>query len=104
MIILNIVVSDQEVGEQLIKVLLADKYAVSVQMDEEKQHLAKAGSALQIRESFKISFITKALLYKEIESKVYAFLGDKLKMIYSIPISQMNEGYADLLRENIVKS
>lgn len=104
MIILNIVVSDKKAGEKLIEVLLENKYAMSIQLDEEKQHVANATSELQKRDSFKISFITKALLYKEIEKKVYAFLGKNLKMIYSIPISQMNDEYADHLRENIKKS
>lgn len=104
MIILNIVVSDKQDGERLIEILLEKKYAVSVQMDEEKQHVANAVTVLLKRDSFKISFITKALLYKEIERELNEFLGDKLKMIYSIPVSQMNEDYAKFLKDQIKKS
>jgi|GEM_PF-1038561 uncharacterized protein involved in tolerance to divalent cations len=104
MIILNIVVSDKKKGEQLIELLLKKKYAMSVQLDEEKQHVANDATVLLKSDSFKISFITKALLYKEIEKEVYDFLEDKLKMIYSIPVSQMNEEYAETLRDKIKKT
>ena len=77
---------------------------MSVQLDEEKQHVANDATVLLKSDSFKISFITKALLYKEIEKEVYDFLEDKLKMIYSIPVSQMNEEYAETLRDKIKKT
>ena len=87
-----------------MKILLSNKYAISIQIDEEKQYVVGNNSTIEKNESFKISFITKALLYKEIELKVYEFLEKKLKMIYSIPVSQMNEEYAETLRDKIKKT
>ncbi|HRH12028.1 MAG TPA: hypothetical protein PLU73_10960 [Bacteroidia bacterium] len=104
MIILNIVVSEKKAGEELVKFLLLNKYAISIQIDEEKQYVVGSSSVVEKNESFKISFITKALLYKEIEVKVYELLEKKLKMIYSIPVSQMNEEYAETLRDKIKKT
>lgn len=45
---------------------------------------------------------TKALLYSKIEKRVSELMGTKQPNIFSMPITQINHFYQDILREGVV--
>lgn len=103
MIIMNIITRHQEVAKQIIDQLLKKRLAYSVQLDEEKYNVLRDEGVIEQERNYKINFITKAMLYKQIESHIMEEAGDQDLIVYSIPVSQMNDRYSEFLRSYLVK-
>ncbi|MBL7896319.1 MAG: hypothetical protein JNK50_13565 [Bacteroidia bacterium] len=101
MILLNIITKKEEEIEKLIEHVLKNKFTKSVQLDHEIFfNLDETGKIIEIKTP-KISFITKALLYKEIEDSVFGIIHHEEIIIYAIPVGSMNEQYGNELRKFI---
>lgn len=97
MILLNVITKDEKVLDTIIQQVLEHKFSKSVQLDHEVNFYLH-GSEIREIKTPKVSFITKALLYKEIEELLFDIAGSHNITIYSIPIGQMNEAYANEIR------
>lgn len=97
MILLNVITKDEKVLDTIIKKVLEHKYSKSVQLDHEVNFYLNGSEVSEIKTP-KVSFITKALLYSEIENMLFEIAGSHNITIYAIPIGQMNETYANEIR------
>ncbi len=98
MIVLNIITKNISEIETIMKEIITNRFAQSVQLDHEVKHILINGKLSELKTP-KISFITKALLYNEIETFLHHKFPTTDFMIYSIPISQMNLEHSNKLRE-----
>lgn len=103
MIIFNVITKDRAHAEQIMQHLLHEKYAETVQLDLESINFFENNQVI-MRSSIKLSFITKALLYKDIEDAIEKLFPKHDFLIYSIPITQMNDVYANELRTYLRKA
>lgn len=101
MVIFSVIVHKENLAEKVMHLVLENKYAKSVQLDSEQKNFYDEHGKLEVKQTTKLSFLTKALLYKEIESRLIQEFGDAELVIYSVPISQMNEKYMQQLRSFI---
>ncbi len=96
MILFNIIQSDDKKAEEISTFLINQHYALHTHVD--------VNSILTLdskKQTIRLFFITKALLYSTIEKDVKAhFLSDDL-VIYATPVSHINEEFAELLRMKI---
>jgi len=98
MIILTVITKKEEEVPLVMEHILENKYAKSVQLDHEVNHFLNDKKQLTAVKTPKLSFISKALLYKDIESSLFNRFGKDHFIIYSEPVGQMNEDYGNELR------
>lgn len=98
MIILSVITKKEQEVPMVIAHLLENNYAKSVQLDEETNYYLNNDKQLTKIKTPKLSFITKALLYKDIESSLFKKFGQDHFTIYSVPVGQMNDDYGNELR------
>ena len=96
MIILDIILQDELKAENISSFLIEHKYAIQTHIDT-NTIITQIGHKKTIR----LFFITKALLYSEIESRVKELFFSEDMIIYATPISHINEEFGELLRRNI---
>lgn len=98
MIILSVITKKEEEVPLVMEFLLENNYAKSIQLDHEINYFLTEGRRSATAKAPKLSFITKALLYREIESSLFKRFGQDHFTIYSVPVGQMNEEYGNELR------
>lgn len=97
MIIFNIVQSDKARLPELSAYLMERRYALQTHMDVNTVYTTEG-----VKETVRLFFVTKALLYSTIEQDVKRkFYVDDM-VIYATPISHINEEQAELLRARLV--
>lgn len=104
MVIFSVIVHNENLVEDVMHLLLENKYAKSVQLDREIKNYYDKDKEIEIEQTTKLSFVTKALLYKEIETSLIDKFGDDELIVYAVPISQMNEKHIHELRTYIKAS
>lgn len=98
MIILSVITKKKEEVPLVMDFLLENNYAKSIQLDQEINYFLTDDRRQANVKTPKLSFITKALLYKEIESSLFKRFGQDHFIIYSVPVGQMNEDFGNELR------
>lgn len=96
MIIFNIVQSDSVKAEEISNYLINEKYAVHTHID-----VNEISTPISKKQTIRLFFITKALLYSEIEKQIISLFHSNEMMIYATPISHINEEFGEILRKNI---
>ena len=96
MIILDIILQDEIKAAEISSFLIDKKYALQTQIDTNTV-LTKNGQKKTIR----LFFITKALLYSNIEHDVKKNFFSEGMIIYASPVSHINEEFGELLRKGI---
>ncbi len=93
MILFNVIQNDEKKAEEMSSFLIEKEYALQTHID--------VNSLLTIdskRKTVRLFFITKALLYSNIEKEIKEnFFSDDM-IIYATPISHINEEYGEMLR------
>lgn len=93
MILFNVIQNDEKKAEEMSSFLIQKEYALQTHID--------VNSLLTIdskRKTVRLFFITKALLYSNIEKEIKEnFFSDDM-IIYATPISHINEEYGEILR------
>ena len=96
MILFNIIQSDEYKAEQISSFLIQNQYAIQVHIDVNSSITFNSK-----KNTVRLFFITKALLYSDIEKKITThFLTDDL-IIYATPISHISENFGETLRSKI---
>ncbi|MBK9283271.1 MAG: divalent cation tolerance protein CutA [Sphingobacteriaceae bacterium] len=101
MITFHIISSHEDEAKEIAREILVAKYALHMQLDQERKMILNNNGELMDTVNYKLSFITKALLYSEIELFVKEIVKGKFVYMYSLPISQMNVEHSAYLRENL---
>ncbi len=101
MVIFSVIIHNENIVEDVMHVVLKNKYAKTVQLDREVKNYYDKNNELDIEQTTKLSFITKALLYKEIETVLFEKFGEENLIVYAVPVGQMNEKYTSELRNYI---
>jgi len=96
MIVLDIILDDEETAARISSFLIEEKYAFQTHIDT-NTILTLQGKKQTIR----LFFITKALLYNTIESEVKKKFFSPEMIIYATPVSHINVEFGDILRKNI---
>lgn len=96
MIIFNIIQDNESLAEQMSMFVIEKNYAIQTHVDVNTVITSK-GKAQTIR----LFFITKALLYDEIEKEIKVKFYKEGMLIYADPVSHINEEFGDLLRKQI---
>lgn len=96
MIIFNIVQSDKAKLPELSAYLMQKKYALQTHVDVNTIYTAEG-----TKETIRLFFVTKALLYSTIEQDVKNKFYTEDMVIYATPISHINEEHAALLRSGL---
>lgn len=99
MIVFSVITKKEDDVVKIMNLILKQKYAQSVQLDHEVKHILNSKNELEIIKTPKLSFITKALLYSEIEDCLLTNFSEENLIVYSTPISQMNKEHSSVLRD-----
>lgn len=93
MILFNVIQNDEKKAEEMSSFLIQKEYALQTHID--------VNSLLTIdskRKTVRLFFITKALLYSNIEKEIKENFFSEDMIIYATPISHINEEYGEMLR------
>jgi len=96
MIIFDIILDNEETAGIISTFLIKEKYAFQTHIDT-NTILTLQGKKQTIR----LFFITKALLYSKIESEVKKKFFTPDMIIYATPVSHINEEFGEILRKSI---
>ncbi len=96
MINFNIIQSDAKVAEQMSTFLIKNNYALQTHIDTNKI-LTLDGE----RNTIRLFFITKSLLYSTIEKSITDNYYSEELIIYATPVSHISEALGEQLRINI---
>lgn len=96
MILCTIVQENEEKAKEIAEYLLQEKLAFNSYFESKTQYEMQ-----NLKNVVKLNFVTKALLFSTIEKALKNRFKDIPMIIYSTPVSQVNEEYADLLRQKI---
>lgn len=96
MIVIDIIQEDEKKAGDVSAFLIANRYALQTHIDTNTILTAK-GQMKTVR----LFFITKALLYAQIEREVKEHFFSKDMIIYASPVSHINEEFGELLRTSI---
>lgn len=96
MILFNIIQSDEKKAEEMSSFLIEERYALQTHID--------VNTILTVdsrKKTIRLFFITKALLYSNIEKDIKdRFFSDDM-IIYATPISHINEEFGEIHRAKI---
>jgi uncharacterized protein involved in tolerance to divalent cations len=96
MIVIDIIQEDEKKAGEISAFLIEQRYALQTHIDT-NTILTASGQKRTIR----LFFMTKSLLYNEIERRVKEKYFSPEMIIYASPVSHMNEEFGELLRSNI---
>ena len=96
MIVLDVILNDEETAGRISSFLIEQKYAFQTHIDV-NTILTLHGQKQTIR----LFFITKALLYSIIESELKSKFFSPGMIIYATPVSHINEEFGEVLKKNI---
>ena len=96
MILFDIILQDEEKASKISDFLIDENYALQTHIDT-NTILTKTGK----KETIRLFFITKALLYNTIEAEIKKRFFSNDMLIYATPVSHINEEFGELLRKNI---
>lgn len=96
MIIFNIIQNNEKKAEEISAFLIEKNYATQTHID-----VNVISNINSKKQTIRLFFITKALLYNEIERQIMNLFHSNEMMIYATPISHINEEFGDLLRNKI---
>lgn len=97
MILFNVIQNDEKKAEAISSFIIQRNYAMHTHID--------VNSLLTIdskKQTVRLFFITKALLYSNIEKEVKEHFFSDDMIIYATPISHINEEYGEILRNNVM--
>ncbi len=96
MIIINIIQSNEKKAEDISLFLIEKKYALQTHID-----INTMVNSVSKKQTIRLFFITKALLYSTIENEIKEFYFSENMIIYATPISHINEEFSEILRNQI---
>lgn len=96
MIIFNILFTEEKKAEEISSFIIKNNYAVQTHVDTNKV-IGTNGKQTNIR----LFFITKALLYNNIESDILKQFPTESLIIYATPVSHINESYYEIIKNKI---
>ena len=97
-----IYLSQNESSEDLAKDLVGSGLAAGASVDAENSRFVKEGSIVVKKVHTVLTLQSKASLFTNIVEFVESFLGEEVP-IYSIPITQTDERFDQLIRERTIK-
>lgn len=96
MILFNIIQNDEKKAEDISSYLIQKQYALQTHIDVNSIFNSNLKN-----KTVRLFFITKALLYSDIEKDIKENFYSEDLIIYATPISHINEEYGEIIREKI---
>jgi hypothetical protein len=101
MIKVFITVAQGKKTDEIIESIINEKFALELALDEISLFEPNDnGKIVSVRQS-QITFITKALLYSELEDFLFKNWKDSITTFYSLPILSMDKERANLVRKGL---
>ena len=101
MVLIYLITKDSAEARDIGRDLLENRLANSVNVLPKIQTMRwQKGQVENVTETI-LLIKTKALLYSKIEKRVSSLMQTKKPNIFSIPITQINHGYLDILRSGV---
>lgn len=96
MIIFNILQSSDEVADEMAAFVMEKGYALDTHVDT-NTIIGKNGRKRSVR----LFFVTRSLLFSEIEEAVTARFGNENLVMYAEPVSHISREFGENLRKGI---
>jgi hypothetical protein len=96
MILLDIILENEKKAGEISAFLIKQRYAYQTHIDTNT--ILTAGGQ---KNTIRLFFITKALLYSVIESDVKTNFFSEGMIIYATPVSHINQEFGEVLRKHI---
>ena len=101
MVLIYLITKDSGEARSIGRSLIKERLANSVNVIPRIQSMRwSAGEVINTTETI-LLVKTKSLLYSKIEKRVCELMGTNNPNIFSMPITQINHGYQDILREGV---
>ncbi len=98
MIVFNLLTRKAEQAKEAGKIILEANYALQIFMDEAISEFHLEDSKMVEGKLYRIIFITKAMLFDDIEHLLNTRFPDNNFRLYSTPITQLDSREADKIR------
>ena len=102
MVLIYLITRDAEEARSIGRILLEERVSNSVNVIPRIQTLRWTDNEVVNTSETILLIKTKALLYSRIEKRVSELMGTKEPNIFSMPITQINHFYQDILREGVI--
>ncbi len=90
MVLVHLLITKEESLNQITVWLLKESQAVSVEVDLNREHYIIEEGKIVKETVHKISFITKAANFSQIERTIHFDHGSHIKELYSVPVIYQN--------------
>lgn len=87
--------------DEIIESILKEKFALELALDEISLFELGEQATVNFKRQSQITFITKALLYTDLEEYLFNKWGDKITTFYTLPILNMDKERANLVRKGL---
>jgi len=87
--------------DEIIDSILKEKFALELALDEISLFEKGENGKVNFKRQSQITFITKALLYSELEEFLFQKWKDKITTFYTLPILNMDKERANLVRKGL---
>ncbi|TRX58227.1 divalent cation tolerance protein CutA [Fulvivirga sp. M361] len=102
MVLIYLITKDAAEARSIGRVLIQERITNSANVIPRIQTLRWMDNEVQDTSETILLIKTKALLYSSIEKRVSELMGTKQPNIFSMPITQINHFYQDVLREGVI--
>ncbi|MDF2449733.1 MAG: CutA1 divalent ion tolerance protein [Bacteroidota bacterium] len=102
MINVYILIDSQHDARQLTKGLMEAKLVAHASIDKDNHSFNIEDGELVEKTNFVITGQTKALLFNKILEYIHTHSSGNIK-VYSVPITQCNENFGEIIRQNTLK-
>ncbi|HQV50819.1 MAG: hypothetical protein IPI00_13340 [Flavobacteriales bacterium] len=93
----------EEAAEKLAGHLMEKHLLLFPTIDTDHEELTWAGGAIERNRQLLLQGMSKALLYRELESEAYALLGEDLVRMHAVPVVSMDPHAQQVLLEQTAK-
>lgn len=87
--------------DEIIKSILNEKFALELALDEISLFEKNESGEVVFKRQSQITFITKALLYSELEEFLFSKWKETITTFYTLPILNMDKERANLVRKGL---
>ncbi len=101
MILFNLLTLSSEEAQGVMKLILREKFTTDVFVDEAiaNYHLDSASGEVINQPLYRVIFLTKAMLYRDIEQALSAAFPNHQFRYYATAVTQVDDREADRLRQ-----
>lgn len=102
MIVFNLITKHHSLAKLAAEKVLKEKMAMNVFIDEEITELSIMNDKLNEGKSYRLIFLTKGMLFDDIEFLLNEFIPENDFRYYSTPVTQISNDLASNMRKSLI--